>query len=369
MSRTWAVGVLAAGVVALGLVGLGRWSTDEEAPGTEASRAGVPAQGFAGEDPRVAGILSAYLPGLEHPDPAQRRAALIGLRRGLLEGKGKQLVLKPGAQEVLARSLIRVYGRASDASRESLEARRGSLGLICARVDVPSSRNFVLGVLTDGGDEMRAEALRSLGSPKGPRGPELDARLRALIAEGRLGSLLPRALVALKGPRAKPELTEIVKTSTDAALFQAAAVELQSFRDQKAMIPVLARMGELGFLEPDADTSWIDGKLLAKRLDAAQGEETLKALAVVEADPMLTADCLPGLRRRLDDEDVRVRKAAATLLGEAVLAENLEPHAAERLLTARLERETEPDVIQSMNGDLARVREEKAALESGVGQK
>ena len=364
MNRTWIV-LLA--LAALGLIGLGHGYLLEDAAKKEAPP--VRAASIENEDPRVAGVLNAYLPGVTHPDPAQRRAALIGLTRGLLGPGRKQIPIKPGTQEKLAQVLVRAYGQASDDSLPSVESKKLILRLICARTNTPLSKRFVISVLLSDPQELRVEALNSLGSPQGLRGEDLTRRLAELTRGGSLGSALPRALVVVKGRKARPELLEIVKTASDSETFKNAAVELQRFKDVEAMSAAVGRLKGLGFTDLDGDLDWLDGKMLARVLERAQGDEVLTALEVVAAEPSYTKECLAGIRLHIDDESPKVRALAAGLVGAAVLTENFEPHAAERLLMARLEREQDPQVLEEMNADLARVKEEREALEAGVPQK
>ena len=257
--------------------------------------------------------------------------------------------------ETLAKNVVAVVERSDDGSKEGANLRRRAVGLLASRVPSPASKAFVLKVLSDGPQDLREEALARVGSPRGVRGPAVYAKVRELADKGLIpDELLPSALRRTGGLKARDALTAILKSTDSAKLVSGCAVALQDYRDPALLGDVLERLEQVGRLDSTGKLPWISASLLDAHMKTADKAQFRRGLAAMAARPGLAK--IEHLRKGLESPDAETRRIAAVAVKKAVLAKVVDAGEGEALLAGRLQTETEPVLKAELTGGLERVR-------------
>ena len=257
--------------------------------------------------------------------------------------------------EALAANVVGIIEKNDDDSPEGAELRRRAVGLLASRVPSPSSKAFILKVLSDGPQDLREEAVARVGSPRGVRGPAVYAKIRDLADKGLIpDELLPSALRRTGGLKARDTLTAIMKSTDSAKLVNGCAIALQDYRDPALLGEVLERLEQVGRLDSAGRMPWISGTLLDAYMKTADKAQFRRGLMAMAARPGLAK--LEHLKTGLESPDAETRRLAAVAVKKAVVAKVVDAQAGETMLAGRLRTETEPVLKAELTGGLERVR-------------
>jgi hypothetical protein len=257
--------------------------------------------------------------------------------------------------ETLAQNIVGIFDKNADDSKEGMELRRRAVGLLAGRVVSPTSKAFILKIMTEGPQELREEAVAHVGSPRGVRGPSVYAKVRELADKGLVpDELLPSALRRTGGLKARDTLTAIMKSTDSAKLVTGCAIALQDYRDPTLMGDVLERLEQVGRLDSAGKMPWISAPLLDAHMKTADKAQFRRGLAAMAARPGLAK--IEHLRKGLESPDAETRRIAAVAVKKAVVAKVVDVHEGETMLAGRLQTETEPVLKAELTGGLERVR-------------
>ncbi|HEX4048210.1 MAG TPA: hypothetical protein VH309_10270 [Elusimicrobiota bacterium] len=308
-------------------------------------------------DRPVASLESAVNAFLANAESAADADRLVHLGELISAVDGPDLAdedLDAATAETLAKNVVAVVEADSDGSQEGEELRRRAVGLLASRVASPTSKAFILKVLTDGPQDLRDEAVARVGSPRGVRGPSVYAKIRELAAKGLVPDvLLPSALRRTGGLKARGVLTAIMKSTDSAVLVNGCAVALQDYRDPALLGDVLERLEQVGRLDSPGKLPWISASLLEAHMKTADAAQFRRGLAAMAARPGLAK--LDELRKGLDSPDAATRRVAAAAVKKAVLAKVVDAATGQTMLAGRLKTETEPVLKAELTESMERV--------------
>ena len=297
----------------------------------------------------------AFLAEEEHAAAADR---LVHLGELVSAVSGPDLAnddLDADTAETLAKSVVAVLDSNPDDSKEGAELRRRAVGLLAARVPSPSSKEFILKVLDEGPQDLREEAVARVGSARGVRGPSVYKKVRELADKGLIpGELLPSALRRTGGLKARDALVAIMKSTDNAKLVSGCAVALQDYRDAAVMADVLERLEQVGRLDSAGKLPWISAGLLDAFMKTADKTQFRRGISAMAARPGLAT--VEHLKTGLSSPDSETRRIAAVAVKKAVIAKVIDAQEGETMLSGRLQIETEPVLKAELTGGLERVR-------------
>lgn len=298
--------------------------------------------------------VHAFLANTETADDADRMVHL-GELVAALDGPDMDEDLDAETAETLAKNVVAIVDKGGDDSKEGAELRRRAVGLLAARVPSPTSKAFVLKVMTEGPQDLREEAVARVGSPRGVRGPSVYAKVRELADKGLIpDEILPSALRRTGGLKARDSLVAILKSTDSAKLVNGCAVALQDYRDPALMGDVLERLEQVGRLDSAGKMPWISAPLLDAYMKTADKAQFRRGLMAMAARPGLTK--IEHLKTGLVSPDVETRKIAATAVKKAVIAKVVDAQEGETMLAGRLQTETEPVLKAELTEGMERVR-------------
>jgi hypothetical protein len=257
--------------------------------------------------------------------------------------------------ETLAKNVVAIVENNADDSKEGAELRRRAVGLLAARVSSPTSKAFVLKILTDGPQDLREEAVARVGSARGVRGPAVYAKVRELADKGLIpDELLPSALRRTGGLKARDTLTAIMKSTDSAKLVTGCAIALQDYRDPALMGDVLDRLEQVGRLDSAGKMPWISAPLLDSYMKTADKAGFRRGVMAMAARPGLAK--IEQLQKGLESPDAETRRIAAVAVKKAVVAKVIDAQQGETMLAGRLQTETEPVLKAELTEGMERVR-------------
>lgn len=302
-------------------------------------------------------VVHSFLSTVEAQGDADRLAHLGTLLAALDSPQLAEDALELEAGETLARTVSEIFEKNPDDSPEGLDIRRRAVGLIAGRASGPVARTFVIKVLEQGPQLLREEAALRAGVAGGVRGPSVYAKVKELGEKGQLpDSILPTALRRTGGAKAKEGLLALMRSTDSAKLIAGCAVALQDYRDPELLSSVLERLEQVGMLDTASRLPWISPKLLAEHLKAADRSGLKRGMMAMSARPVLVKDAVVHATRGLESPDAETRRYAAMAVKKAVVAKFVDAKQGESLLAGRLQTETEPILKAELTGGLERVR-------------
>jgi hypothetical protein len=261
----------------------------------------------------------------------------------------------PDTAETLAKNVVAIVDKNADGSKEGEEFRRRAVGLLAARVAAPSSKAFILKIMTEGPQDLREEAVAHVGSARGVRGPAVYAKVRELADKGLIpDELLPSALRRTGGLKARVQLTAIMKSTDSAKLVTGCAIALQDYRDPALMGDVLERLEQVGRLDSAGKMPWLSAPLLDAHMKTADKAQFRRGLAAMAVRPGLSK--IEHLRKGLESPDAETRRIAAVAVKKAVIAKVVDAQEGETMLAGRLQTETEPVLKAELTEGMERVK-------------
>ena len=261
----------------------------------------------------------------------------------------------PDTAETLAKNVVAIFDKNPDASKEGEELRRRAVGLLAARVAAPTSKAFILKVLTEGPQDLREEAVAHVGTARGVRGPSIYVKVRELADKGLIpDELLPSALRRTGGLKARGTLTAIMKSTDSAKLVTGCAIALQDYRDPVLMGDVLERLEQVGRLDSAGKMPWLSAPLLDAYMKTADKPQFRRGLMAMAARPGLAK--IEHLRKGLESPDAETRRVAAVAVKKAVVAKVVDAQEGETMLAGRLQTETEPVLKAELTEGMERVK-------------
>ena len=257
--------------------------------------------------------------------------------------------------ETLAKNVVAIVESKSDDSKEGDELRRRAVGLLASRVASPASKAFVLKIMTEGPQTLREAAVSRVGSPRGVRGPSVYAKVRELADKGLIpDEILPQALRRTGGLKARDTLVALMKSTDSAKLVSGCAVALQDYRDPALMGDILERLEATGRLDSAGKMPWISAPLLDAHMKTADRSQFRRGVMAMAARPGLAK--IEHLKTALDSPDAETRKAAVAAVKKAVVAKVVDAEQGETMLANRLQTETEPVLKAQLTEGMERVR-------------
>lgn len=261
----------------------------------------------------------------------------------------------PETAETVSKTIVSALEKDVDGSKEGQELRRRAVSLMAGRVPSPTAKEFVLKVMTDGPQDLREAAVARVGSPRGVRGPSVYAKVRELGDKGLIpDELLPSALRRTGGLKAREALVTLMKSTDSVKLIAGCAIALQDYRDPALMGEVLERLEQTGRLESGAKMPWISAALLDAHMKTAERAQFRRGLEAMAARPGLAK--LEHVRKGLESPDAETRRVAAVAVKKGVVAKVIDAHQGEEMLAGTLKTETEPVLKAELTGGLERVR-------------
>jgi len=257
--------------------------------------------------------------------------------------------------EAVAKDVVAVLDKDVDVSKEGMELRRRAVSLLAGRVPSPSSKEYVLKVMTEGPQDLREAAVARVGGPRGVRGPSVYAKVRELGDKGLIpDELLPAALRRTGGLKARETLVSIMRSTDSAKLVAGCAIALQDYRDPALLGDVLKRLEQVGRLDSAGKMPWISAALLDAHMKTAERPQFRRGLAAMAARPGLIK--IEHVRKGLESPDAETRRIAAAAVKKGVVAKVIDAQQGETMLAGTLKTETEPVLKAELTGGLERVR-------------
>jgi hypothetical protein len=257
--------------------------------------------------------------------------------------------------EVLAKNVVAILEKSPDDTKEGIELRRKAVAMLASRVPTATSKAFILKVMDEGPQALRDEAVARVGSPRGVRGPSVYAKVKEIGEKGLVSDeLYPSALRRTGGIKARAALTALMKSTDSFKLINGCVIALQDYRDPAAVGDVLERLEQLGRLDAAGKMPWISAALLEEHMKMADRPQFRRGLAAMAARPGLFK--ISQVSKALESPDAETRKIAAVAVKKAVVAKVLDAAEGETMLANRLQTETEPVLKAELTGGLERVR-------------
>ncbi len=299
--------------------------------------------------------VHAFLANTENAADADRMVHLGELITALDEPNLTEDDFDADTAETLAKNVVAIVDKNADDSKEGAELKRRAVGMLASRVASPTSKTFILKIMTDGPQDLRDEAVARVGSPRGVRGPSVYAKVRELADKGLIpDELLPQALRRTGGLKARDTLTAIMKSTDSAKLVTGCAIALQDYREPALMGDVLERLEQVGRLDSAGKMPWISAPLLDAYMKTADKAQFHRGLAAMAARPGLAK--IEHLQKGLESPDAETRRIAAVAVKKAVVAKVIDAQRGETMLAGRLQTETEPVLKAELTGGLERVK-------------
>ncbi|UPT73627.1 MAG: hypothetical protein M0D55_17480 [Elusimicrobiota bacterium] len=304
-------------------------------------------------DDAVAGYLSAAEAASEADKAAQLGSLLSALESPEFDGEELDSV----TAESLAKAVSSVFEKPGDGGPQDVELRRRAVGFLASRVSGRTSREFVLKAMEEGPQEVRDEAFKRVGSPTGVRGSAVYAKVKELGEKGLAPEAhLPAALRRTGGVKAKEGIVALMASTSSAKLLTGCAIALQDYRDPELVGAILERLEQVGMIESGAKLPWISPALLDEHLKSADKQHLRRGMMAMAARPALVKTGIVHAEKGLQSVDADTRRFAAVAVKKAVVAKVVDAKQGESLLAGRLQVETEPVLKAELTGGLERVR-------------
>jgi len=315
----------------------------------------------------VDAAIEAYLSTAEVSADADKRVGLGSLLASLESPEFDGEELDSVTAESLAKAITSVFEKPGDGAAEDVELRRRAVGFLAARVPGRTSRNFVIKALEDGPVEVRAEALKRAGSPLGVRGSSVYSKVQELAQKGLVpDALLPAVLRRLGGVKAKDEIVALMTSTDNAKLIAGCAISLQDYRDPELVGKILERLEAVGMIESAGRMPWISPALLDEHLKSADKASFRRGMLAMSTRPVLVKTGIAHVEKGLQSADADTRRHAAVAVKKAVVAKHVDAKQGQTLLAGRLQVETEPVLKAELTGGLERIHSLLEQRETGV---
>jgi hypothetical protein len=361
--------VAGASLVALVAAGLGqKYNELSKLAGTPAPLKNVrPAlQAETRPERTVDAAIEAYLSGADVAADADKRVQLGSLLASLESPEFDGEEIDSVTAESLAKAIVAVFEKPGDGA-EDLELRRRAVGFLAARVPGRTSRDFVLKTMDEGPVELRVEALKRVGSPLGVRGSSVYAKVLDLGQKGLVpDSVYPAVLRRTGGAKAKDVLVALMTSTDNAKLIGGCAISLQDYRDPEMIGKILERLEAVGMIESAGKMPWISPALLDEHLKSADKASFRRGMIAMSTRPALVKPGIAHVEKGLQSADADTRRYAAIAVKKAVVAKLVDAKQGEALLAGRLQVETEPVLKAELTGGLERIHSLLEQKETGV---
>ena len=259
--------------------------------------------------------------------------------------------------ESLAKTIVAVLDKPGDGLPQDVELRRRAVGFLAGRVSGKTSREFVLKEMADGPSEVRTEIFKRVGSPLGVRGSSVYAKVKELGDKGLVpDTLLPSVLRRTGGLKAKGVMLTLMAGTDSARLITGCAISLQDYCDPELIGAILERLEQVGMLAGSGRMPWISPALLGEHLKSADKAQLRRGMIVLSTRPTMVKTSVSHVEKGLQSPDSDTRRYAAIAVRKAVVAKILDAKQGEALLAGRLQVETEPVLKAELTGGLERVR-------------
>lgn len=314
----------------------------------------------------VDAAIGAYLSGAEAAAEADKRVHLGSLLASLESPEFDGEELDSVTAESLAKAVVAVLEK-GDAGEEDVELRRRAVGFLAARVPGRTSRDFVLKAMEEGPVEVRIEALKRVGSPLGVRGSSVYAKVKELGEKGLVpDSVLPGVLRRTGGAKAKDVLLTMMTSTDSAKLIAGCAISLQDYRDPEIVGKILERLEAVGMIDGAGKLPWLSPALLDEHLKSADKASFRRGMMAMATRPVLVKTGIAHVEKGLQSPDPDTRRYAAVAVKKAVVAKIVDAKQGETLLAGRLQVETEPVLKAELTGGLERIHALLEQKETGV---
>ncbi|MEQ1920219.1 MAG: hypothetical protein ABL955_13575, partial [Elusimicrobiota bacterium] len=271
------------------------------------------------------------------------------------------------AAESLAKTIVSVFEKPGDGGVEDLELRRRVVGFLAGRVSGKTSRDFVLKAMEEGPVEIRIEALKRVGSPLGVRGSAVYAKVRELGEKGLVpDSVYPAVLRRTGGVKAKDTLVTLMTSTDNMKLISGCAISLQDYKDPEIIGKILERLEAVGMLDTAGKMPWLSPALLDEHLKSADKSQIRRGMIAMATRPVLVKTGIAHVEKGLQSPDADTRRYAAVAVKKAVVAKLVDAKQGEALLAGRLQVETEPVLKAELTGGLERIHSLLEQKETGV---
>lgn len=300
--------------------------------------------------PSLDETVASYLNSRADGDGRTRLANLLAV---LESPEFETETIRGASADELARTVVEALG-----APEGVDAdlQRRAVGFLAGRVPGKVSRDFVLAKMEEGPAEVRVEAIKRVGSPKGVRGAAVYEKVLELAERGLAPDAdLPQALRRTGGRKARSVLTALMSSTDSAKLIRGCAVALQDYHDPELLAPVLERLEQVGLLDDAGKLPWLSARLLDEHLRTADKASFRRGMIAMSARPGLVKSGLSHAERGLQSLDADTRRYAAIAVKKAVVAKILDAKQGENLLAGRLQVETEPVLKAELTGGLERI--------------
>jgi hypothetical protein len=315
----------------------------------------------------VDAAIGAYLSGAEAAAEADKRVHLGSLLASLESPEFDGEELDSVTAESLAKTVVSVLEKAGDGGEEDVELRRRAVGFLAARVPGRTSRDYVLKAMEEGPVEVRVEALKRVGSPLGVRGSMVYAKVKELGEKGLVPDpILPSALRRTGGAKAKDVLLTMMTSTDSAKLIAGCAISLQDYRDPEIVGKILERLEAVGMIDSAGKLPWLSPALLDEHLKSADKASFRRGMMAMAARPVLVKTGITHVEKGLQSPDPDTRRYAAVAVKKAVVAKIVDAKQGETLLAGRLQVETEPVLKAELTGGLERIHTLLEQKETGV---
>ncbi len=315
----------------------------------------------------VDSAIAAYLSNAEVAAEADKRVHLGSLLASLESPEFDGEEIDSLTAESLSKAIVAVFEKPGDGGAEDVELRRRAVGFLAGRVSGKTSRDFVLKAMEEGPAELRNEALKRVGSPLGVRGSAVYAKVRELGEKGLVpDSTYPSVLRRTGGAKAKDVLTALMTSTDNAKLIAGCAISLQDYRDPEMIGKILERLEAVGMIDTASKLPWISSPLLDEHLKSADKSSFRRGMMAMATRPALVKTGIAHVEKGLQSPDADTRRYAAVAVKKAVVAKIVDAKQGETLLAGRLQVETEPVLKAELTGGLERIHSLLEQKETGV---
>lgn len=300
--------------------------------------------------------ISAYLSNAEVAAETDKRTHLGSLLASLESPEFDGEEIDSVGAESLAKAIVAVFEKPGDGGAEDLELRRRAVGFLAGRVSGKTSREFVLKAMEEGPAEIRLEALKRVGAPTGVRGSSVYAKVVELGEKGFIpDGTYPSVLRRTGGVKAKEQLMTLMTSTDNAKLISGCAISLQDYRDPELIGKILERLEAVGMLDSAIKMPWISPALLDEHLKSADKASFRRGMMAMATRPGLVKTGIGHVEKGLQSPDPDARRYAAVAVKKAVVAKLIDAKQGETLLAGRLQVETEPVLKAELTGGLERI--------------
>lgn len=315
----------------------------------------------------VDAAIDAYMSSVEVSAEADKRVQLGSLLASLESPEFDGEEIDSVTAESLSKTITAVFDKPGDGGAEDIELRRRVVGFLAGRVSGKTSRDFVLKAMEEGPAEIRLEALKHVGSPLGVRGSSVYAKVRELGEKGLVpDAVYPAVLRRTGGLKAKDGLVTLMTSTDSSKLIAGCAIALQDYKDPEIIGKILERLEAVGMIDSAGKMPWLSSPLLDEHLKSADRSSFRRGMMAMATRPVLVKTGIAHIEKGLQSPDADTRRYAAIAVKKAVVAKLVDAKQGEALLASRLQVETEPVLKAELTGGLERIHSLLEQKETGV---